>query len=140
LKIDLDQEEPFHYFRYSVANYGKTPARIERAFVGISAGAAPKQPAAVIGWDDFLVSPLFVTGERRDSPTASVPDEIKIIETADENGQYDTPVLTVGSEFFLWIIINYSGPFSKGHETSACWRWDSDSRRLVLYEKHNTQT
>jgi hypothetical protein len=140
LKIDLDQEEPFHYFRYSVANYGKTPARIERAFVGISAGVAPKQPVAVIGWDDFLVSPLFVTGERRDSPTASVPDEIEIIETADENGQYDTPVLTVGSEFFLWIIINYSGPFSKGHETSACWRWDSDSRRLVLYEKHNSQT
>jgi hypothetical protein len=86
-----------------------------------------------------LVSPLFVSGERRDSPTASVPDEIKIIETADENGQYDTPVLTGGSEFFLWVIVKYSGPFSKGHETSACWRWDDDSRRLVLHEKHNSR-
>ena len=25
LEIDLNQEEPFHYFKYSVANYGKTP-------------------------------------------------------------------------------------------------------------------
>jgi hypothetical protein len=138
-KIDLNREDPFNYFQYSIANYGKTPARIESAFVGISAGIGPKHPDAVLGWHDFLVSPLFVSGERRDNPTASVPNEIQIIETADENGQYDTPVLTDGSEFFLWIIIKYSGPFSKGHETSACWRWSSDSRRLVLHEKHNSQ-
>jgi hypothetical protein len=140
LKIDLDQEDPFHYFKYSIANYGKTPARIEGAFVGVSAGVAPRFPRTVVGWDDFLISPLFVSGERRDSPTALIPDEIEIIETADEYGQYETPVLTGDGALFLWIIVRYSGPFSKGHETSACWRWTETSRRLVLHEKHNHQT
>jgi hypothetical protein len=29
LNIDQDQEDPFHYLNYSVANYGKTPALVE---------------------------------------------------------------------------------------------------------------
>jgi hypothetical protein len=141
LKIDHDQEDPFYYLKYSVANYGKTPARVESASIGINVGVAPKQPDAVIGWHDFLVSPLFVTGERRDNPTQSVPDEIEIGDYADE----DTPPFPVPwpkgeDEFFFWISIKYSGPFSKNHETSACWRWDSNSHRLVLYEKYNHQT
>jgi hypothetical protein len=136
-ELELNQEDPFYYFRYSVANYGKTPARIESAFVGMSAGAEPKQPRAVIGWDDFLVSPLFTSGKRRDKPTVSVPDEIKTIETADEFSQYTT--FEGNDPVFLWAIIKYDGPFSKGHETSACWRWDETSRRLVLHEKHNYQ-
>jgi len=48
--------------------------------------------------------------------------------------------LPVFNEFFFWVIINYSGPFSKGHETSACWRWDDNSHRLVLHEEYNHQT
>jgi hypothetical protein len=139
-KLETNIEDPFFYFQYSVANYGKTPASIESAFVGISAGITPKRPRAVIGWDEFLVSPLFVSGERRDSPTASIPDEIEIVETADEYGQYNMPVLTGESALFLWVIVKYSGPFSKGHETSACWRWEETSRRLVLHKEHNYQT
>lgn len=83
LNIDHDQEDPFHFLNYSVANYGKTPALVETASIGINVGVAPKQPDAVIGWHDFLVSPLFVTGERRDNPTESIPDDIGIGEYAD---------------------------------------------------------
>ena len=140
VSIDLDQEDPFYYLKYSVANYGKTPARVESASVGISVALLPNRPRAVVGWHDFLVSPLFITGERRDDPTASIPDEIEIVETAGESGQYVTPALTGENEFFFWVIINYSGPFSKGHETSACWRWDDNSHRLVLHEEYNHQT
>jgi hypothetical protein len=85
LKIDLDQEDPFYYLKYSVANYGKTPARVESASIGINVGVAPEQPDAAIGWHDFLVSPFFVTGERRDNPTKSIPDYIEIGDYADEN-------------------------------------------------------
>jgi hypothetical protein len=141
LKIDLDQEDPFYYLKYSVANYGKTPARVECASIGINVGVAPEQPDAAIGWHDFLVSPLFVTGERRDNPTKSIPDYIEIGDYADENtGPFPVPRLKGDDEFFFWIKIKYSGPFSKDHETSACWRWDTSSHRLVLYEKHNSQT
>jgi hypothetical protein len=141
LKIDHDQEDPFYYLKYSVANYGKTPARIESASIGINVGVEPKQPDAVVGWHDFLVSPLFVTGERRDNPSESVPEGIEIGEYGDENiGPYDVPALKGEEQFFFWIKIKYGGPFSKDHETSACWRWDSNSHRLVLYEKHNSQT
>jgi hypothetical protein len=141
LNIDHDQEDPFHFLNYSVANYGKTPALVETASIGINVGVAPKQPDAVVGWHDFLVSPLFVTGERRDNPTESIPDDIGIGEYADENtGPFPVPELEGEDEFFFWIKIKYSGPFSKDHETSACWRWDSNSHRLVLYDKHNSQT
>jgi hypothetical protein len=141
LNIDDDREDPFHYLSYSVANYGKTPALVESASIGINVGPAPKQPDPILGWHDFLVSPLFVTGERRDNPTASVPNDIEIGDYADENtGPFPVPSLKGEDEFFFWIKIKYSGPFSKDHETSACWRWDSDSHRLVLYDKHNSQT
>jgi hypothetical protein len=141
LNIDHDQEDPFHFLNYSVANYGKTPALVESASIGINVGVAPKQPDAVVGWHDFLVSPLFVTGERRDNPTTSVPDDIEIGDYADENtGPFPIPWLKGEDELFFWIKIKYGGPFSKDHETSACWRWDSGSHRLVLYEKHNSQT
>jgi hypothetical protein len=141
LEIDFDQEDQFHYLKYSVANYGKTPARIESASIGINVGVEPNQPDAVRGWHDFLVSPLFITGERRDNPTASIPDGIEIEEYGDENiGPFPIPSLEGEDEFFFWIKIKYDGPFSKDHETSACWRWDSNSHRLVLYEKHNSQT
>lgn len=141
LKIDHDQEDPFHYLKYSVANYGKTPARVESASIGINVGVEPKQPDAVVGWHDFLVSPLFVTGERRDNPTVSVPDEIEIGDYADEDTPpFPVPWMKGEDQFFFWIRIKYSGPFSKDHETSACWRWDGNSHRLVLYEKHNSQT
>jgi hypothetical protein len=141
LNADDDRGDPFHFLNYSVANYGKTPALVESASIRISVGVKPKQPDPILGWHDFLVSPLFVTGERRDNPTASVPDDIEIGDYADENTPpYPVPWLKNEEQFFFWIIIKYSGPFSKDHETSACWRWDSESHRLVLYEKHNSQT
>jgi hypothetical protein len=142
LQSDDDQEgDPFHYFKYSVANYGKTPARVESASIGMNVGVEPKQPDALVGWHDFLVSPLFITGERRDNPTETVPYEIEIGDYADENtGPFPVPWLKGEEEFFFWIKIKYGGPFSKDHETSACWRWDSNSHRLVLYDKHNSQT
>jgi hypothetical protein len=101
LNIDHDQEDPFHFLNYSVANYGKTPALVESASIGINVGVAPKQPDAVVGWHDFLVSPLFVTGERRDNPTTSVPDDIEIGDYADENtGPFPIPWLKGEDEFF----------------------------------------
>jgi hypothetical protein len=141
LNADYNQEDQFYFLNYSVANYGKTPALVESACIGINVGVAPKQPDAVRGWHDFLVSPLFVTGERRDNPTQSIPDDIEIGDYADENTPpFPIPWLKGEDQFFFWIKIKYSGPFSKDHETSACWRWDNNSHRLVLYEKHNSQT
>jgi hypothetical protein len=50
LNIDQDQEDPFHYLNYSVANYGKTPALVESASIGVNVGVAPKEPDAAVGW------------------------------------------------------------------------------------------
>jgi hypothetical protein len=55
------------------------------------------------------VSPLFVTGERRDNPTESVPDDIEIGDYADENtGPFPVPRPKGDDEFFFWIKIKYS--------------------------------
>lgn len=42
-------------------------------------------------------------------------------------------------EFIFRLIATYSGPFTTGHETSACWIWDNDSECLVQHgdEEYN---
>ena len=59
--------------------------------------------------------------------------------TPPPDDSFTVPDLEDGTEFFLWVQIKYHGPFSTGHETSACWKWDRDSSRLILYvdEKYN---
>jgi hypothetical protein len=66
---------------------------------------------------------------------ANIPDNVAIDEDfADEHaGQIHVPDLAAGQEFFFQILIKYHGPFSTGHETSVCWRWDMSTLRLNFY-------
>jgi len=43
------------------------------------------------------------------------------------------PNLGEGQSLFFRIIIRYRGPFTAGHETSACWRYNESTGRMIEY-------
>ena len=49
------------------------------------------------------------------------------------------PILDGAKEMFFTIIIRYSGPSTKGHESQLCWRLDQMSAHFVSFggEKYN---
>lgn len=142
LERESERMDPYDFLKYSVANYGKTPASLESVCLKISLGNTPEVPVPVGEWHSLRALPILTPNERRDD-TEVVPESIPTSQYADENtppdDSFTVPDLEAGTEFFLWVQIKYNGPFSTGHETSACWKWDRDSSRLILYadEKYN---
>jgi hypothetical protein len=142
LERDSERMDPYDLLKYSVANYGKTPASIEVAAFGISVGTTPEPPIAVGVWHSLLEPPILMPNERRDD-NAYVPETISMSQFADEDtppsDSYMEPDLKDGENFFFWARIKYHGPFSNALETSACWRWDRKSARLILFggEQYN---
>jgi hypothetical protein len=134
--------DPYDFLKYSVANYGKTPASIVSAALVINVGTGPETPIDVGPWHKLIEPPIMMPNERRDDEK-TVPDSISTSEYADEytspSDAFTVPDLKDGTNFFFWARIKYHGPFSNGHETSACWQWDQKSSRLILYgdEKYN---
>lgn len=136
LECDFDQPDPYDFLKYSVANYGKTPATIESARLKICVGESPQTPTAVQVWHSLVARPIVTPNERREDLTETVPFEIATSQYADENtppSSLTVPDLEDGTEFYFWVQITYRGPFSVGHETSACWRWDEESVRLIKH-------
>jgi hypothetical protein len=135
LDLESNREDPFHFVKYQVANYGKTPATIDGVFVGICVGSLPEEPHQVGPWHELHVSPIMTPDQKRIGLTVAVPETVAIGEYADEDTPpTPAPDLADNEEFFVRVLIKYHGPFSRGHETSVCWRWDTASRRLILYD------
>jgi hypothetical protein len=124
LKLEDYTEDPYHYFEYEVANYGKTPATIEAVLVGISVGKLPAEPYEVGGWHNLLQTPIMIPDEKRTELRVHISELIAITEYADEDtAPTPVPELSGDDEFYFRVVITYRGPFSRSHETSACWRW-----------------
>lgn len=106
---------------YSVANYGKLPAVVESVIVtfGTSTTSAPDTGLYALLTHDLLNNRVIAPNERREGIKEELPMGINwhhsgtgevIIDLADDE------------ELFFRVQILYSGPFTAGHETSACWR------------------
>lgn len=133
LELEAEVESPFHYVKYDVANYGKTPATIEAVFANISAGNQPSEFINARSWHPLLTPPIMIPGERRTELALDVPENIMIGEYADEDvPPMPVPELVGNDEFYVRIVIKYRGPFTTDHETSACWRWEGLS--LVSFD------
>lgn len=115
---------------YSVGNYGKMPAVIEDARAQFSVDFEPESPLGVDDSHDLIQRPVFSAQETRSLPE-NVPDQVRF------DGQ--RPILEAGRDLFLWIVIEYRGPFTSGHETSACWRYDPQESVFVRFgdEEYN---
>jgi hypothetical protein len=114
--------------KYEVGNHGKTPAIIENVRAVISSGTVPDIPIRVDDQHALFVCRV-VPPQYLYHPIEDAPDDIDFVTSGDEI----VPQLRVGEDVFLWIVISYRGAFTKGHETSACWRYDGLTNRLVQW-------
>jgi hypothetical protein len=123
--------------QFSIANYGKTPAKIELPCAGMTNfGNSPEIPIMVDMRHDLLTSPIVAPNERRDNLSIDFPTGIDIDRVDDDDyppGDIWIPRLEGQNDFFFWVVVKYCGPFTIGHETSACWRWDRTTNSLIQH-------
>jgi hypothetical protein len=114
---------------YSVANYGKTPAIVENARIIVSINKGhPAIPPRTHDDHNLFTSPVIAGGEVRDFMRETVEDKAIF-----PNWNKPTPNLREGENLYFRVIINYRGAFTKGHETSACWQYDRNTKSLIQY-------
>lgn len=115
-----------------VANHGKLPAIIEDCWEGMISTKDADPPLPLRADESHM---LF-----RDNvvPADGKPQKFKIRSPAGlcfiDFGNQVHPHMP-GEDVFVVIRLQYSGPFTKGHVTSACWRWRADgkSAHFVLH-------
>jgi hypothetical protein len=124
---------------YSVANYGKIPAIIEDLQAGLGVFSEPLDPLNVDYDHPLEISPILAPGETRHE----IRQDIAWFGFGTDEGANIVPRFEKHESLFLWIIIAYRGPFSGGHKTSVCWRYDDRTRTFVNFhggEEHTYQT
>ncbi len=150
-EIDNDPPKPNNpHVKFTVANYGKTPATITITAAGISTFHEPLDPLIVDYRDDpahdLLVRPVISPGDVRSNLRTYSPDNMPFRPPRERDVfqlKYDNliPELTSREFAFVWIRIHYRGPFGDGYATNACWRYDGLTNRLVPWgedEKYNS--
>jgi hypothetical protein len=108
---------------YSVGNFGKTPATIENVsaiFTIGNSGVPVIRPEQVSSSHPLLTEYII----RSDGVITNIPQQIPPDIELELDRQYYLFRPIKGEHLFLWITIDYNGPFTKGHVTSACWIFD----------------
>jgi hypothetical protein len=130
--------DPAPYVKYTVANYGQTPAIIDD--IGAAFDNDPALPLRVRDDHSLLISPIMPPGEirsdlRDELPTAVHSGETKAVydDAVRETRTIAIPKVESGEELFFRVFISYRGPFTSDHVTSACWRYLPDNNHFVQY-------
>lgn len=131
---------------YTVANYGQTPAVIEKNGARLSLGDLPEIPEQENEDHPLVISPVMEPGEKLDKLYAqstfwldSGGRVIDLRQSPSGEILQAVPNIPAGKSLFLWIKISYRGPLTGGHETSACWRYDQIVCQFISYggEEYN---
>lgn len=120
---------------YEVANFGKTPAIIQSAHVALENIKNNLGAVLEVDRQHTLVSaPILSAGEVRKGIEEELPaNMVNFITT----GKGYAPDLKHGEDLFFRVIIRYRGPFTEGHESSFCWRYNSHTNYFTPYEHEN---
>jgi hypothetical protein len=112
---------------YSIANYGKIPAIIKSAQVGLSVFTEPLLPPRLEYNHPIIVSPILAPGEIRPNIEESLRWDGGI-----QRDEYGSEYPSLGNdELFFWVILLYRGPFTDQHETRMCWRYDTATGHFI---------
>jgi hypothetical protein len=105
-----------------VSNHGRTPAVIENVRIGITTSdtGIPLDTPIRADESNELFSASVIAAQSIFNLDERVPNGINFRFNAGK----PIPKVPTNHDLFFWIIIAYHGPFTKGHQTSACWRWD----------------
>lgn len=126
---DVDEDDDFQYFdlkvTYSVANYGKIPAVINCVYASISVNDQPLDGLAFDYDHPLATSPILAAEEIR----SGIEQNVSWADTETDEQGYAVPKFGDQNVYFM-ITIEYSGPFTSGHETSDCWIYDKRTGRF----------
>jgi hypothetical protein len=106
---------------FSIANHGRVPGIIDKAYGGMSLGQEPELPPiseqfyGVIGPD-----------EKMEKCLSSVPNDA-------------LSGIPLGEELFFYVLIIYTGISGVRYETSACWSYNASIDGWINYgsKKYN---
>jgi len=116
---------------YEVANFGKTPAIIQRVQAALE--NIESNLDTVIEVDrrhDLVSAPILSAGEVRKRIENETPSNMINFKTIDNA---ITPDLKRGEDLFFRIIIHYRGPFTEGHVSSFCWIYNTHTNYFEPY-------
>lgn len=133
-----------HGLVYSVMNGGKLPAFIKNVKIGMRFGQSIPPMEDIPPIHELLTAPLIGGGEKREI----------VQELGDENGEAahecrirDGIAIIPASAFrfdrvIVKISIDYDGPITTGHMTTACWEWHPVKYAFTQYggAEHNQRT
>jgi hypothetical protein len=125
------------YVSYDVANYGKTPAVIQRVLAAITVGRTPGTPGRLPVTHDLHIASIMPPDDLRKDLREYAPETLKFEKLDPFFGVLPKEVGFLPPEgeddLFFRVTIRYRGAFSDAHESCACWRWDMGTKRLVQY-------
>ena len=124
------------YVKYTVANYGQTPAIIDD--IGAAFDNDPALPVRVRDDHSLLISPIVPPGEIRSDLRDELPSGSAETKEVYDDAVRATRIIAIpkvesDEELFFRVFISYRGPFTVGHVTSACWRYLPASNQFVQY-------
>jgi hypothetical protein len=111
--------------KYTVANYGQTPAIIRIVNAGFFEGIEPEVPLQES--DDFnlyvlpVLPPSDVRNLRSILPERFIGENFGVIVNIEDGVSYPELKVSGNQQLFFRLIIRYDGPYSQGHETSVVW-------------------
>jgi hypothetical protein len=108
---------------YSVANYGKIPAIIKHAAIGLHVSKEPLAPNPLGMNHDLISGPILAPGETRHRLEETLYWDKNLNE--EEPGSF-FPDLG-DDDLWFWAIVTYRGPFTDQHETRLCMRYEPGS-------------
>jgi len=116
---------------YEVANFGKTPAIIQSAHVALENIESNLSAVLEVDRRHTLVSvPVLSAGEVRQKIEEEIPANMVNFITTEKGF---TPDLKHGEDLFFRVIIRYRGPFTEGHESGFCWRYNTHTNYFEPY-------
>jgi hypothetical protein len=126
------------FVEFMVANYGQTPAIIENVGIEFSEGEFPHAPLRVDEDHELLTKPIMPPNEKREGlierlPQTFIDEDLGIVVDLERQISYPLPKISPNAELFFRVIVYYSGAFSDGHKTSACWRWHPVDHLFTQY-------
>lgn len=133
-------------FAYTVINGGKLPAMVRRVRFGIAWNtSAPPDLEDQPPIHTLLTAPVIGGGaERKVTQELAFEDdwaETQVVQLRDGETAR-VPTYAILAQLVVKISIEYDGPITKGHETTACWEWHAGKGAFSQHggEAHNRRT
>jgi hypothetical protein len=131
---------------YSVSNGGKLPAFIRSVKSGIKiGGSTPSDMHDEPLIHDLLTAPLIAGGEQRMVIQGFADEDGESVHECQIRGGIaliPDGVFRSGGRVIAKISIEYDGPITTGHATTACWEWHPVKYAFTQYggPEHNQRT